>query len=78
VLIDPRYGYKYAGNVFLSPLLALIMLVIVYLGLILGTVAFKTIQRNPELTGKWHAVIGIILNLLLFLSGMFVVAVTGG
>lgn len=41
-------------------------------GLIFGIVALRKISRNPNLTGKGHAVFGIILSVLLSLFGFLV------
>ena len=48
-----------------------ILLASALIGLILGTIALKTISRNPEITGKNHAVAGRILSFLVLLFGLF-------
>jgi len=44
------------------------------LGLIFGVVVLIKIKRDPNLTGKTHAIFGIILNILLFFYGFFLLA----
>jgi len=64
----------YRGNlcftlVELPPLL--FMFVVTITGLIFGIMSLKKISLNPNLTGKPHAIIGTILNIILILYGLF-------
>lgn len=40
------------------------------LGLIFGIDALREMSKNPQLSGKGHAIVGIILNPLLFIYGI--------
>ena len=52
-------------------LLTLLILGSTILGLIFGFIASRKISQNPGLAGRGHAVVGIILNTVLFLYGIF-------
>ncbi len=54
----------------------LLMFVVTITGLIFGITALKRMSQNSKLTGKAHAVIGIILNIIFILYGIF--ALLGG
>ncbi|MBI2452440.1 hypothetical protein HYV50_05190 [Candidatus Pacearchaeota archaeon] len=78
ILINPgRFGYR--GNIFtdiVAPFTLYSMISAALIGLIFGIVAIIKISKNSNLTGKTHAISGIILNILLFLYGIF--ALVGG
>ena len=69
-----------ASHIFTSeligPLTLLLMISAALIGLIFGIISIKKISSNSALTGKVHAIVGIILNVILLLYGLF--AFVGG
>ncbi len=63
----------YFGPILPDPtLIVIIIWATTLLGLIFGIIALRKISRNSELTGKTHAIVGIILNaVFILLSALF-------
>ena len=71
----PLFNVKFVlTGEFFGPLTLFVMLGATLLGLILGVGTSKAITRNPSLTGRWHATIGVILNVIILLYGLFALA----
>ncbi len=64
----------------LALIFAFIFLLITFIGFYLAQVGFRRIKKDPSITGKWHAIIGIILNIVLFCFGLLLLggALIGG
>ena len=84
IVIDPSCSYVETGCLLTSDKLQLFLLFLMLFsalsGLIVGIVALNKISRNPQLVGKWKAILGFTLNIILFLYGIFALlaALAGG
>ena len=80
-VVDSSCGYIETGCLLTSNkfqlFLLFLMLFSALTGLIVGIVASNKISRNPQLVGKWKATLGFILNIILFLYGLFSLLAAG-
>ena len=60
----------------IGPVLVVLVFGSFVVGLILGIIGLRKINKNHELSGRAHAIVGIILSSLLFIYGIFMLLTT--
>ena len=75
IAVDSSCGYVEMGCLLTSDEFQIILLFLTLFSalssLIMGIVALSKISRNPQLVGKWKAILGLTLSIILLLYGLF-------